>query len=394
VSVVVDGSSSANGTVTSDNAVVQVTGSAVANLTVGSASSSSSLAFVTLNQQGAVTVTAWKNNAAAAKVDNNAALTVNWLTVGNTWFSVWHNTSASASAGVTFQNIDFSSGYAVGMSYGSGTVHVAGGTVSVNGPGVKGSGTLKLTGGASVSSTGGSLQGVTIDISSQGQSAPVAVVDTTLDTSGDITASAGTSGSTGMTSSSAATLVVNGQLTLSATSSKVQPKVVVSGSANSKLTINSNASSFTANDVWVGANGYLELGANTYAAAQQGKVMFNNLWLDAQGNVKLTQSVAANAASKAGNAVIAFNYSASVNVTALAQATVWLVDSTGVSVKLATSASATMGRRLLAGSSTATWGSNGMSYSYAGSGGSSANGAVKSFVAVPIVVISLCGLMM
>jgi hypothetical protein len=344
----------ATNAVTAANSVVQVTGSNVATIAVGASTSTSVALFDIKSAASAnVAVTTWTNNANAAKVDSSARLTIDTLLTGGSYFSVWQSSSAAV---VTFNNIDFSSR----AQFSSGT-----------------SGTLKLTGGASIATTQGSLpQALTIDITAHGQSAPVAVVEATgtLRTYGEISGSA------------SSVLVVNGQVELGATTTKVQPQVVVKGGASSKVTVNSSAATFVANDVQVGAAATLELGVNTYNLAKSGALMFNKLWVDAQGHVKIHQSAAARTASKAG-AVVAFNYSSNVNVAALAQATVSVVTSTGATVKLSSTTTAAAGRRLLAGTNTATWGPNGMSYTYDGS----ANGAAQ-VLALPVVLIGLFGL--
>jgi hypothetical protein len=366
----------ATNAVTAANSVVQVTGSNVATIAVGASTSTSVALFDIKSAASAnVAVTTWTNNANAAKVDSSARLTIDTLLTGGSYFSVWQSSSAAV---VTFNNIDFSSRAQFTKPS---VVHVAGGSASVNASGVKfssgTSGTLKLTGGASIATTQGSLpQALTIDITAHGQSAPVAVVEATgtLRTYGEISGSA------------SSVLVVNGQVELGATTTKVQPQVVVKGGASSKVTVNSSAATFVANDVQVGAAATLELGVNTYNLAKSGALMFNKLWVDAQGHVKIHQSAAARTASKAG-AVVAFNYSSNVNVAALAQATVSVVTSTGATVKLSSTTTAAAGRRLLAGTNTATWGPNGMSYTYDGS----ANGAAQ-VLALPVVLIGLFGL--
>lgn len=365
----------ATGAVTAAASVVRVTAANIATVAVGASTAASVALFdVKAAADANVAVTTWTNNAGSAKVENSAKLTIGSLQTGGSYFSVWQNASTSL---VTFNNIDFSSR---AQFSGSSIVHVAGGSASVNASGVKfssgGSGTLKLTGGATIATTQGSLpQALTINIASQGQSAPVAVVEATLSTLGDITGSA------------SAVLVVNGQLNLGANTTKVQPQVVVNGGASSKVTVNSSAATFVASDVRVGAAATLELGAMTYELAKRGSLMFNKLWVDAQGHVKIYQSAAARAATKAGQAVVAFNYSASANVAALAQATVSVVTTSGASIKLTSRTTVAAGRRLLAGTNTATWGPNGLSYTYDGS----ANGAAQ-VLALPVVLIGLFGL--
>jgi len=365
----------ANGTVAAASAVVTVSGSAIANLNVGDASASS-VAIFELNGAASVGVTQWNNNAATAKVDNSASLTIGWLVTGNSFFSVWQKTSTFA---VAFSNIDFSSRAAFQgkTSYGNGVVHVAGGSAMVNASGVKGSGTLRLTGGASISSSGSIPQSLTIDISAQGSSGAVAVVDasSTLDISGDVTGNSGI-------------LAVNGHLTFGSTTANVNPKVVVNSAAT--LAINSGAA-FTASAVSVAATATLQLGANTQAMANQGKVMLGQMD-QCLGTVKinLASTASMSVSGSMGGAAIAFNYSSSSNVAELAKCTVQVVDSNGVTTTLQSSTSASAsGRRLLASSNTATWGSNGMSYQYTGS----TNGAIPSFAALPIVVIGLVGLL-
>lgn len=362
--------------ITAAASVVRVTASNIATIAVG-ASTAASVALFDVKSTAAdanVAVTTWDNNAGSAKVENSAKLTIGSLQTGGSYFSVWQNASTSL---VTFNNIDFSSR---AQFSGPSVVHVAGGSASVDASGVKfssgGSGTLKLTGGATIATTQGSLpQALTINITSQGQSAPLAVVEATLSTLGDISGSA------------SAVLVVNGQLNLGTSATKVQPQVVVNGGASSKVTIDSSATTFVASDVQVGAAATLELGAKTYELAKNGALMFNKLWVDAQGHVKIYQSAAARAATDAGQAVVAFNYSASVNVAALAQATVTVVTTSGASVKLTSTTTVAAGRRLLAGTNTATWGPNGLSYTYDGS----ANGAAQLLV-LPVMLIGLFGL--
>lgn len=375
-SVFAEVNSTVTAAITAASSVVQVVGSNIAAIAVG-ASTAASVAIFEIKSAAntAVAIANWTNNAAAAKVENSAKLTIAALQTGGSYFSVWQNASVSAAAAVTFNNIDFSTR---AQFSGNGVVHVAGGSASVNASGVKfssgTSGTLKLTGGATIAVTEGSLpQALTIDISAQGQSSPLAIVEGSLSTAGEITGSA------------SGVLVVNGQLTLGATTTKVQPQVVVK--ANGKVTVNSSAAGFVATDVRVGAAAALELGQSTYELAKSGALVFNNLWVDAQGQVKIYQSAAARTASLAGQAVVAFNYSASANVAALAQATVSIITSTGASVKLSSTTTVAAGRRLLADSNTATWGPNGMSYTYDGS----TNGAAQ-VLALPVMLIGLLGL--
>jgi hypothetical protein len=369
----------ASGTVTAASSVVMVTGAAIANINVG-AQSSASTAIFEVNGNANVAVNAWTNNAAVAKVDNQASLTIGWLTTGNAFFSVWNN--ATTASAVTFGNIDFTARSGYGTAYGNGIVHVAGGSCSVNASGVTGSGTLRLTGGASISSTGSASaslpQSLTIDISAQGSSGPVAVVDAskTLSISGDITGDAG------------GVLSVNGNLMLGSTTANVNPQVIVNGGA--MLAINS-AAAFRAKAVSVASSATLQLGASTQAMAQQGKVMIDQM-SQCLGTIQINLATTASAFASAnsGGAAVAFNYSSTNNAAELAKCTVQVVDSAGVKYTLTSTTSASAGRRLLSNSNTATWGSNGMSYSMSGQ----SNGAAPSFAVLPLVVIGFLGLLM
>jgi len=377
-----------NGTVAAASSIVTLTSSSIANVNVG-APTTSSVAIFEVNS-GTTTVTAWNNNAAAAKIDNSAALTINSLVTGNSFFSVWHNASAASSASVTFNSIDFTARSSFGNAYGSGIVHVSGGSVVVNASGVKATGTLKVTGGASVSTSAssGSLPAtLTIDISAQGTSSPIAVVEaaTVLDVSGDITSD----GDKGV-------LAVNGQLKLGstaradATTYQVRPKVIVNKAAT--VTINA-ASAFHATAVSVAQDATLQFNASAQAAAQAGTVVIDKIDLVTGSIIQINLAVSASvfASSMAGGA-IAFNYSASNNVADLAKSTVQVVDSTGARVTLTstTSASASTGRRLLATSNTATWGSNGMSYQMTGQ----SSGALPSCIVMPALAMSFLSLLL
>jgi len=308
---------------------------------------------------------------------------------------VWHNASAAASASVTFNGIDFTARASFsGSKYGSGVVHVSGGSVMVNASGVKATGTLRLTGGAAVS-TSASTSAVsvslpttlTIDITAQGTSGPVAVVekDTVLDVSGDINSD----GDKGV-------LAVNGQLRIGSTARtdatiyQVRPKVIVNSGAT--VAINA-ASAFHATAVSVAQGATLQFNASTQTAAQAGTVVIDKIDLVAGSIVQINLPTSASvfASSMAGGA-IAFNYSASNNVADLAKSTVRVVDSTGAMVTLtaAASAPASTGRRLLASSNTATWGSNGMSYQMTGQ----SSGALPSYIVMPALSMSFLSLLL
>lgn len=371
----------ANGTVAATGAVVTLSAATIANLNVGDGGSTSVAIF---EVSSATTVTTWSNSAATAKVDNSASVTVGSLVTGNSIFSVWNNVSAAA---VTFNNIDFTARASMGTK--TGTVHVSGGSVIVNASGVTGvtasataSAILKVTGGASVSTSAnsGSLpQGVTIDVSAQGTSGPVAVVDagTVLNTTGQITGDNGV-------------LSINGQLILGATSANVKPKVIVNSGAT--VAINA-AAAFHATAVSIASGATLQLGASTQAAAQQGNVVIDQM-AQCLGtiNINLASSASVFASGSMAGAAIAFNYSSTNNVAELVKCKVQVTDSTGATVLLqsTTSASAAAGRRLLATSNTATWGSNGMSYQMTGQ----SNSALPSCIVLPAVVVSFLGLLL
>jgi hypothetical protein len=339
----------------------------VSTLTVGDASFNSS--SVVFYQSSGASVGMWTNNAAAARVDNSGSLQVSSLVTGGSFFSVSHS---SAQSSVAFANIDFS---ARAMATRNSTVHVGGGKAMVNGTGFKGSGYVQFTGGVSVS--GKVPQAVTVMISPQGSSAALAAVDTaqTFNASGNIAGNGH--------------LVVNGNVYLDTTTTQVDPKVWVK--SGGQVAINS-ATSFHAKAVDIAQGATFRLQAQAQAAGAQGNVMFDQISTYAGSIVVIelgtdfSSFVKANMAASA-SAVVAFNYSSSMNtVSQLQQTTVQVVDSTGAMITLSANASM-MGRRLLASSGTATWGNSGMSYQVTGSGGSSGvsvASCVWAFIAVGV----------
>jgi hypothetical protein len=321
-----------------------------------------------------VTVTSWNNNAGSARVDNNnGVIVVGNLSVGGTAFAVFQS---SATAAVTLTNIDFSARASFATSS---TLHVAGGiahlgvsgatsaAATTNGA-ITGTGTVKLSGGVSVD--GNIPQDVTLNVAASGRSSPLAVVDasTTLRTAGNIEGDG--------------TIVVNGNLEVSA-ATHVDPKVVINAAAT--FVINS-AVAVQAKAVNVSAGAVLVIGAN----ANKGKVTINKI-AQCLGTVRinLATTAAAYISSQAVGGVVAIKYDSNNVPADLAKCAVEVVDSDKKTFTLTSRTSASAGRRLLASSGTATWGSDSMTYTM-----SQQNSAAYSFAIVPLILSGVIGILM
>jgi hypothetical protein len=361
--------SSSSGTV-AGNAVVTLDGALFASLNVGSGASNGAIFEV----NSSVTVTNWNNNAGSARVDNNGgAIVVGTLTVGGTAFAVFQS---SATAAVTLPNIDFA---ARANFAAASTLHVAGGIahIGVNGAtsvaattkgAITGAGTVKLSGGVSVD--GNIPKDVTLHVAASGRSAPLAVVDssTTLTTAGNVEGDG--------------TIVVNGNFELTA-AAKVDPKVVINAAAN--FVINTGVA-FQAKAVNVSERAVLVIGAT----ANKGQVTINKI-AQCLGTVRinLATTAAAYISSQAAGGQVAIKYDSNNVPADLAKCTVEIVDSEKKTYTLTSRTSASAGRRLLASSGTATWGSDSMTYSM-----SQQNSAAYSFALLPLVIIGVVGIVM
>jgi hypothetical protein len=358
-------SASSSATVTG-NAVVTLEGGTVTSLVGGSGFGSSAVFEV----NSAVTVTSWNNNAASARVDNNAAVSVGTLTLGGSLFSV---IQSGASAAITLNNVDFT---ARSLFTAAGTLHISGGTAHIGAYGttsgsVTGSGSIKLSGGVSVDGT--IPQTVTLNVVASGRSPPLAVVDasTTLKASGNINGDG--------------TILVNGRLELGTTSVSANPKVIVNTGATLLIDA-SQAFSAKAVDVYSGA--VLVIGAN----ANKGTATIDRI-AQCLGTVRIMLSTTASAfvSSSGGTATVALRYSSNNVPADLSKCAVEIVDSDSKTYSLTSTTSAAVGRRLLASSGTATWGQNSMTYTMTST---NANAAAFSFALLPILASGMVGILM
>jgi len=366
IAVTVD--ASVSGTVAGDAIVTLAGTSAIANLTLGSGFGSSNIVEV----NSAITVNGWNNNAGSAKVDNNcSSLVVGSLSVGGSSFAVFQS---CPTATVTLQNIDFSARAAF---TGAATLQIAGGVAHLGLSGsasgsITGTGTLALSGGVSVD--GNIPQTVTINVATAGSSAPLVAIDAgaKLNISGDVQGSGGT-------------IVVNGQFILDSTTASVNPKVVVNSGAT--LVINS-ATALTATAVDVSAQATLVIGANAKSSAVYVEKMTKCL-----GTVQINLATTASAfiSGSSAGAGVGFTYSSNNVPADLANCAVQVLDSAGTTFTLTSRTSATVGRRLLASSGTATWGSNSMTYTMGQQ--QQASGAPSYFALLPIMVAGAVGLL-
>jgi len=297
-------------------------------------------------------------------------LVVSSLTVGGSAFSVFQNCSGATAAAITLTNIDFSTRSTFSAAA---NVHIAGGVahIGVNGAAsgtITGTGTVQLSGGVSVD--GQIPQSVTINVAASGSDAPLATIDTSsvLNISGNV--------------QGGGTIVVNGQFILGSTTASVDPKVVVSSGAT--LVINS-ATALQAKAIDVSAQATLVFSASANKAAVYVDKMTQCL---GTVQINLTTTAAAFISSSGATANVGFTYSSNNVPADLAKCTVQVVDSTGASFTLTSTTSASTGRRLLASSGTATWGSNSMTYTM----GQHSSAAV-SFFLLPIFVVSIAGIL-
>jgi len=350
-----------SGTVNS-NAVVSLDTPTIPTLLVGAGFGSGAIFEV----NSSVKVTSWTNNARSARVDNNCgAVSVDTLAVGGSAFAVFQSCPAAV---FNVSSVDFSSR---NLFTDPGTVQVAGGVAHIGS--ASGTGSLKLSGGVSIDGT--IPQTVTINVAASGKSAPLAVVDEkkTLTTSGDVQGDG--------------SIAVNGRFELVATSTKVDPKVVVNAGAT--LLIDATAA-FKAKAVDVSASAVLVIGAN----ANKGTVAIDRI-SKCLGTVRINLATSADAfiSSSSAGTGIAFTYSTNNVPADLKNCAVEVVDSNMRTYTLTstTSATATTGRRLLASSGTATWGSSSMTYNMQSSQQGSAS---SSFVAIPIFMIGMFGLLL
>jgi hypothetical protein len=272
---------------------------------------------------------------------------------------------------VALVNVDFTPRT---LFTGTATLHLAGGVAHIGANGatsgtVTGTGDLKLSGGVSVD--GNSPQGVTIHVTAAGSSAPLAVVDANakLNISGNVQGSG--------------TLVVNGQFILGSTTASVDPKVVVNAGAT--LVINS-ATALQAKAVDISASATLVIGANANKAAVYIEKMAKCL---GTVQIKLATTATAFISGSSAGAGVGFTYSSNNVPADLKNCVVQVVDSNGATFTLTSTTTASVGRRLLAGSGTATWGSNSMTYTM----NQQQSAASFSFALVPVMVIGVIGLL-
>jgi hypothetical protein len=267
---------------------------------------------------------------------------------------------------VTLTNINFP------PSPAAATLHIAGGVahIGVNGAtsgSVTGTGNLKLSGGVSVD--GNIPQTVTINVAASGKSAPLAVIDTgaKLNISGNV-------------QGTGSTIVVNGQFILGSTTASVDPKVVVNAGATLVI---SSATALQAKAIDISASATLVLSAN----ANKGAVFVDKM-AKCLGTVRIELAATASAfiSSSSAGAGVGFTYSTNNVPNDLKNCAVEVVDSTGATFTLTSRTAASVGRRLLASSGTATWGSNSMTYAM--------RSAAFSFAMAPVVVIGVIGLFM
>jgi hypothetical protein len=362
-------SAQTSGTVTGNSIVMLSGATAIPTVTIGSGLTSGTIVEV----NSAITVNTWNNNAGSAKVDNNCgALVVGTLTAGGSSFSVFQSCATTTMASVTLTNIDFS---ARTLFSGTANVHISGGVahigVSATASGsITGTGNLKLSGGVSVD--GVIPQSVTLNVVAAGRSAPLVVVDTgaKLNISGNVQGTGGT-------------IVVNGQFILGSTTATVDPKVVVNAGAT--LVINS-ATSLQAKAVDISAQATLVIGAT----ANKGAVNVDKI-AKCLGTVQIQLATTASAfiSGSSAGAGVGFTYSTNNVPADLAMCTVEVVDSTGATFTLTSRTSVSTGRRLLASSGTATWGSNSMTYNM---GQQQQSSAVCVFGFGSIVVAGIVGL--
>jgi len=349
------------------NSIVTLGGaSVIANVAIGTGFLDTAIVQV----NSAVSVNAWNNNAGSTKVDNNCgALVVGSLSVGGSSFSVFQSCD---NATVTLPNIDFS---ARSSFTAAGTVQIAGGVVhlGVNGTAsgtVSGTGIVKLCG--AVSAEGKLPKDVTIDVSVAGSNAPLMVIDAGnwLNISGNVQGDG--------------TIAVNGQFVLGSTTATVDPKVVVNAGAT--LVINS-ATALSAKAVDVYAQSKLVIGANAKSSA-----VFIDKMAKCLGTVQINLATTASAfisGSKAG-ADVGFTYSSNNVPADLANCAVQVVDSAGMTFTLTSKTSASVGRRLLSSSGTATWGDNSMTYTM---DKQQASAAPAYFALAPIIGAGVLGLL-
>jgi hypothetical protein len=348
----------------SGNAVVTLTGTTpIASLNVGSAAG---VALFQVNS--AITVNTLNYNAGSAKVDNDCGnLIVGNLSVGGSSFAVFQS-CPSATAVVTLTNINFP------PSPAAATLHIAGGVahIGVNGGtsgSITGTGNLKLSGGVSVD--GNIPQTVTINVAASGRSAPVVVIDTgaKLNISGNV-------------QGTGSTIVVNGQFIFGSTTASVDPKVVVNAGATLVI---ASATALQAKAIDISASATLVLSAN----ANKGAIFVEKM-AKCLGTVRIELATTASAfiSSSSAGVGIGFTYSTNNVPNDLKNCAVEVVDSSGATFTLTSTTAASVGRRLLASSGTATWGSNSMTYNMG------QHSAAFSFAVAPVVMIGVIGLFM
>jgi len=104
--------------------------------------------------------------------------------------------------------------------------------------------------------------------------------------------------------------------------------------------------------------------------------------------IKLATTAAVFLSSTSAGAGVGFSYSANNVPADLAKCSVEVVDSAGARFQLTSTTDASVGRRLLASSGTATWGSSSMTYKMG-----QQSSAATAFVLLPIVIIGVIGLL-
>jgi len=263
---------------------------------------------------------------------------------------------------VAIKSVDFQG--AIGST---GTVTVAGGTLKLPDSST-GSGTVTLSGGVSVSTGTAVTKDVTINVQPLGKNGPIAVVDSsnTLATNGDIKGSVDS------------TIVVNGELKPGATTTAIEPKVVLS--SGSTLTIGTTGSvKINTVDVQTGSK------VTITSDAKRDSIHFGT-FTECQGTIEIKLSTTTDAfiSGPAKGTGVAFTYDSTNSASALAKCGVKVTDSAGVSTDLTSTTG--IGRRLLGGGS-ANWGSDSMTFNMPNN--NAANSASTLYSASVLAIVGL-----
>jgi hypothetical protein len=282
---------------------------------------------------------------------------------------------------VTFGSINFGTGGILRVA--GGAAHF-GGSATVNNN-ITGSGRVQLSGAVSVD--GNIPAAVSVNVDASGTSAPLVTIDAgkTFNVSGDVT----TTRNGAAASDTRAVVVVNGVFVAGAASTSVQPKVLLNTGASFVV---SSAATFRAEAVEIGAQASLVIDRNVNRASlriQQiarcaGKIQ-----------IRLTAEAfaAATVSSTSATGSVGFSYSSTNNITELLQCGVEVFDASNRQYTLTsrTTAQAAAGRRLLASEGTATWGNDQMTIEMQKQENS--NSAPVSFAVVPLLMVSMAGLL-